>query len=161
MTLISNTYFAKPEKIFQNFSNCTDAQSMYHELSLKIMDTAFERAKQLAKALFPKCESYNAWEASDSIQFAQCTEEIGLSNLRIHSSMSDIEVFVANNLNSTMKIQNQLGQIMEDVDLNPSLSDGLDIALIFFKKGASFFTNVELCSQIADCRKTVREVWCN
>jgi hypothetical protein len=131
---------------------------MYPELSLKIMDTAFERAKQLAKALFRKCESHNAWEASDSIQFAECTEEIGLSNLRIHSSMSDIEVFVANNLNSSMKIQNQLGQIMEDVNLNPSLSDGLDIALIFFKKGASFFTNDESCSQIADCRKTVREV---
>ena len=136
-------YFAKPEKLFQNFSNCTDAQSMYHELSLKIMNNAFGKAKQLAKALYQKCESYSAWEASDSIQFAQCTEEIGKSNLRIRDTMGDIEVFVANNLNSTMQIQNQLGQIMEDVDLNPSLSIGLDIALIFFKKGASLITNVE------------------
>ena len=122
------------------------------------MDTALEKAKQVAKASYQKCESYGAWEASNVFQFTQCTEEISSSNIRILGSLGDIEVFAANNLNSTMEIQNQLGQIMEDVHLNPSLSDGLDIALIFFKKGASFFTNVESCSQISDCQKAVREI---
>ena len=98
------------------FSECTDVQQMFQDLSIKVMDIAYEKAKEIAMKTYPSCKSNKAWTDSCSYQFNQCTQEIGGSNEKIHIPLHTIENLAANSRNSTMAIDIQISQLMEGVN---------------------------------------------
>ena len=89
---------------------------MYQDLSKKIMDVAYERAKEIAMKHYPGCKSEEAWNKPCSYQFQQCTKEISGSNEKIHVPLHTIENLAANSLNTSMAIDIQISQLMEGVN---------------------------------------------
>ena len=69
------------------FSDCTDVQLMYHELSMKVMDKAYVRAKEIVMKTYSSCKSKKAWTDPCSYQFRKCTQEISGSNEKVHVSL--------------------------------------------------------------------------
>ena len=98
------------------FSDCTDVQLMYQDLSKKVMDVAYERVKEIAMKHYPGCKSEEAWNKPCSYQFQQCTKEISGSNEKIHVPLHTIENLAANSLNTSMAIDIQISQLMEGVN---------------------------------------------
>ena len=80
-SLIRNGISLNSNKSFNFvFSDCTDIQQMFHELSTNVMDVAYERAKEIAMITYLACQSEKAWTDPCSYQFQQCTKEISGSN---------------------------------------------------------------------------------
>ena len=98
------------------FSECTDVQLMYQDLSKNIMVVAYERTKEIAMKTYPSCKSNKAWTDPCSYQFNQCKQEISGSNEKIHVSLHTIENLAANRQNGTMAIDIQISQLMEGVN---------------------------------------------
>ena len=98
------------------YSDCTIVQQMYQDLSKKVMDVAYERAKEIAMKNYPGCKSNKAWTDPCSYQFQKCTEEIRGSNEKIHVPLHTIENLAANSWNATMPIDIQIGQLNEGVN---------------------------------------------
>ena len=98
------------------FSECTDVQQMFQDLSIKVMDIAYEKAREITMKTYPSCKSNKAWTDSCSYQYNQCTQEIGGSNEKIHIPLHTIENLAANSRNSTMAIDIQISQLMEGVN---------------------------------------------
>ena len=116
------------------FSECTDVQQMFQDLSIKVMDIASERVKEIAMKHYPGCKSEEAWKEPCSYQFQQCTKEISGSNEKIHVPLHTIENLAANSLNTSMTIDIQISQLMEGV--NP-FDKGRYIPLIKYLQDAS------------------------
>ena len=89
---------------------------MYHELSMKVMDKAYVRAKEIVMKTYSSCKSKKAWTDPCSYQFHQCTNEISGSNEKIHVPLQTIENLAANSWNATMTIDIQISQLMEGVN---------------------------------------------
>ena len=98
------------------FSECTDVQLLYQDLSAKVMDVAYERTKEIAMKTYPGCKSKKAWTDPCSYQFQQCTQEIRGSNEKVHIPLQTIENLAANSWNATMAIDIQISQLMEGVN---------------------------------------------
>ena len=57
-------------------------------------------------------------------------------------------------------IESMVGQLLEDVELSPKDSDGLESSILFFKKASSDYTNAsaEACTVTHGCQQIVRDV---
>ena len=104
------------EKHSLYYSNCSPVQEMFQDLSTKVMDVAYERAKEIAMKTYPSCKSNKAWTDHCSYQFQKCTDEIRGSNEKIHVPLQTIENVAANSWNATMAIDIQISQLMEGVN---------------------------------------------
>ena len=89
---------------------------MLHGLSTKVMDVAYEKAKEISMKSYPGCKSNKAWTDPCSSQFHQCTKEIMGSNEKIHVPLNTIENLAANNWNASMALDIQISQLMEGVN---------------------------------------------
>ena len=129
-----------------DFSECTEVQQMFQELSIKVMDIASERVKEIAMKTYPSCKSNNAWTDPCSSQFNQCTQEISGSNEKIHVPLHAIENLAVNNRNATMAIDIQISQLMEGV--NPFDKKGhMPLIKYLQDASASFKTKTSCANQ--------------
>ena len=137
--------------------NCTDDQLIFRELSTKVLKTSTEAAISLTKTLYTNCNSEESWENSNSFQYQECTNQISQSNARIFGSKMAIEIYASNNLFSMVEIQTLLGELMEDVEVSPFGSSGLEAAMNRIKKDSSLSSTV-VCSEIVGCAETTRHI---
>ena len=75
------------------FSECTDVQHMFHELSNKVMDKAFEKTKKIIQDSYPECQPKNAWNEEKLNAFKKCTNRLIRSKLWISEHLHSIEKF--------------------------------------------------------------------
>ena len=111
---------------------CDHYQRMFQKLSAKVDNTSYQAAVNLAKASYPFCDNILAWEPSYVKEFKNCTNQIVGSNNKIQGNNKFIEYYSMNHT-GTMTIQAELEQVLEDVDLEPNPSKGLDQVLDFIK----------------------------
>ena len=105
---------------------------MFQKLSAKVDNTSYQAAVNLAKASHPFCDNILAWEPSYVKEFKDCTNQIIGSNNKLQENRKFIKYYSMNHT-GTMSIQAELEQILEDVELEPNPSKGLDQVLDFIK----------------------------
>ena len=138
------------------FSKCNNEQEIYHEFTSKVEETAYQAAKKVLQELYPKCSNEGAWTVGNISVYEECTIEISESNARIKSTLPKIKEFAYfNNLN--MSIQAQITQLMENVQLNPYINDGLEVAIAYIKQTASN-SQLKTCSEQQECLESTRKV---
>ena len=76
---------------------CTEVQTMFQDLSSKVTDKATNGAIKILKRTYSYCGTSSAWDASNSIEFDNCTKEIGSSEPLIIPILNDIEKVANNN----------------------------------------------------------------
>ena len=117
-----------------HFSECSDTQLIFHNLSSKVMEVAFKKMKKLLTATFSKCQSDWAWTNPGSNAYKECTEEISESNDQIIDKLDHIQNFAIHNLDAEIPIDIQIGQVLEGI--NPLDSNGVGIALKFIQEAS-------------------------
>ena len=127
------------------FSECTNVQQMFQDLSIKVMDIAYEKAKEIAMKTYPSCKLNKAWTDPCSYQFQQCTEEIRGSNEKVHVPLHTIENVAANSWNATMPIDIQISQCMEGV--NPFDKKGHIPLIMYFQDASASFKTKSSCAE--------------
>ena len=138
------------------FSKCNNEQEIYHEFTSKVEETAYQAAKNVLQHSYPKCSIEGAWTAGNLSVYEECTIEISESNARIKSTLPKIKEFAYfNNLN--MSIQAQITQMMENVQLNPYINDGLEVAIAYIKQTVSN-SQLKTCSELPECLESTRKV---
>ena len=126
---------------------------MYKELSVKTMDIAMGKLKEIIKGSYESCKNEYAWHEytwheSNTHEFNLCTEDIIKSNSEIGQIFEDIEKFSENQMISKIPIESLLGPLMEDVNLTPFGSEGVKKAAFYIKTAAASFPTSNLtCSQ--------------
>ena len=118
---------------------------MYHELSMKVMDKAYVRAKEIVMKTYSSCKSKKAWTDPCSYQFRKCTQEISGSNEKVHVPLQTIETLAANSWNASMAIDIQIGQLMEGV--NPFDSAGHIPLIKYLQDTTASFKTKTLCDE--------------
>ena len=92
-----------------------------------MMEKGYAKMQEILIESLPNCKSQKAWKNSEGNKFKACNNEIATS---LGIDLENIEIIVANNMNSSISIEVQIGQLMEDV--SPIDSNGLDKAKNFF-----------------------------
>ena len=118
---------------------------MFHLLSSKVMDLAFEKIKPIIESLVPQCRSDTAWTNPNSNKYKQCTKWISQSNDLIINILDHIENIVVNNLDPKIPLDVQIGQSMEGS--NPLGSEGIDKALKFIVETSLSYENKSSCGK--------------
>ena len=132
---------------------------MYHELSDRVMDKAFLKAKGWIKLSYRMCKSELAWHERNDNRFRKCTEELGESIPWIGENLKIIEEFAATNMNSTMTFESQIEQwMMDHVSLTHRGSHGLEIAIHFIKEKLISESSPATCFQLSGCQENVRKI---
>ena len=130
---------------------------MYHKLSSKVMEKGYVKMQEILIELLPRCKSQRAWTDPEANQFKACTNEIATS-LRMHQSdLEIIENIVAHNMNSTIPLEVQIGQLMEDV--SPVESKGRNIARDFLQGIASTLQTNLTCKYKIDLNNYLKNVY--
>ena len=73
------------------FSNCTDIQKIFHDLSIKVMSKAFSKAKKTVRKSLEACDSDKAWNENNENQFKRCNEKLKDSSGWIRAIYHDVE----------------------------------------------------------------------
>jgi hypothetical protein len=76
---------------------CTEVQSMFQDLSSKVTNRATNGAIKILKRTYSYCGTSSAWDVSNSIEFDNCTKEIGSSEPLIIPILNDLEKVANNN----------------------------------------------------------------
>ena len=118
---------------------------MFHLLSSKVMDLAFEKIKPIIESLVPQCQTDPAWTNPNSNKYKQCTKWISQSNVLILNNLDHIENVVVHNLDTTVPFDVQIGQSMEGS--NSLDSEGIDKALKFIEQTADSYENKSKCGK--------------
>ena len=113
---IVNTFHILENFLCFDFSDCSNTQLLYHELSSKVMDIAFEKVAPIAKSLVEKCHSHQAWSNPYSSKYKDCTKGISATNGLIFVNLEKIENFVANNLDTKIPPNIKIVQMLEEFD---------------------------------------------
>ena len=100
----------------------------------------------LAKASHPFCDNILAWEPSYVKEFKDCTNQIIGSNNKLQGNKKFIQYYSMNHT-GTMSIQAELEQILEDVELEPNPSKGLDQVLDFIKNQSLIKGEAKNCTR--------------
>lgn len=72
-------------------SNCTEIQTMFHGLSIKVMDKAFTKVEEIIRKSIGACQSDKAWNGDSEKHFKRCNEELKKSNPWIGEIYHDVE----------------------------------------------------------------------
>ena len=139
-----------------DFSDCTEAQKMFHEFSIKAMEAAFMKMKKIAMETYSKCQKEEAWKEHNQLKFIACTEQI-ISRSWVAQVFSDIKKFAVNEYNSSMPAEIQIGEALEDAYKTPLASNGLNLATAFIKNHSGSATSDNACSLLPGCLSTVRK----
>ena len=110
----------------------------------------------MIRKLYPKCSDDEAWNVDKTTIFEECSAEIIASNSRIKSTIPKIEVFTqVNGLN--LSIQAEIGQLMENVKMDPYYNDGLEVAIAYIKQKTSESPLIN-CSEVEGCLESTRKI---
>ena len=118
---------------------------MFHSLSSKVMDLAFEKIKPIVRASVSQCQSDQAWTNPNSNKYKKCTEWIGQSNYLILDKLDHIENVAAHNLDPRIPLDIQIGQSMEGS--NPIGTEGIDKALQFIVQTSDSYETKSSCGE--------------
>ena len=118
---------------------------MFHLLSSKVMDLAFEKIKPIIEFSVPQCQSDPAWTNPNTNKYKQCTKWISQSNVLILNNLDHIENVAMNNLDPRIPLDVQIGQSMEGS--NPLGSEGFDKALKFIVETSLSYENKSSCGK--------------
>ena len=117
---------------------------------------AYKASKEIISKLYPKCFADEAWNVGNIRLFEECSTEIIASNSRIKSTLPKIEVFTqVNSLN--LSIQAEIGQLMENVKMDPYYNDGLEVAIAYIKQKTSESPSIN-CSEVEGCLESTRKI---
>ena len=126
-------------------SNCTETQQMFHSLSSKVMDLAYEKMKPIIRTSVSQCQSDHAWTNPNSNKYKQCTKWISQSNEEILKNLEHVENVAAHNLDPTVPLDIQIGQSMEGS--NPLGSEGIEKALQFIVQTSDSYEAKSSCGK--------------
>ena len=141
------------------FSECTDVQNMFHELSIKVMDKAFEKTKKIIQDSYPECQPKNAWNEEKLNAFKRCTNRLIRSKLWISEHLHSIEKFSLHNINSTIPTDARIWEQMEDATVDPFHSDGFEKAILFIKNSSNTIMSPTLtCVKVPGCQNVARKI---
>ena len=118
---------------------------MFHLLSSKVMDLAFEKIKPIIEYSVPQCQSDPAWTNPNSNKYKQCTKWISQSNVLILNNLDHIENVAVHNLDPRVPLDVQIGQSMKGS--NPLDSKGIDKALKFIVETSLSYENKSSCGK--------------
>ena len=118
---------------------------MFHILSSKVMNLAFEKVKPIIESSVSQCQSDPAWTNPNSNKYKQCTKWISQSNILVLNNLDHIENFVAHNLDPRIPLDVQIGQSMEGS--NPLGSEGFDKSLKFIIETSHSYENKSSCGK--------------
>ena len=130
---------------FLDSSNCSDTQLMYHALSSRVMEKAYEKMKPILRSKISSCQSDPAWINPNSNRYKKCTKEIGVFNGLKDEDLDSVENFVAHNMNSEIPSDVQIGQMMEG--LHPLGSQGVPKALAYIHKSTDLYESKLSCGE--------------
>ena len=130
---------------FHFFSNCTEVQQIFHSLSSKVMDLAFEKIEPIVRDSVSQCQSDPAWTNPNSNKYKQCTKWISQSNSLIMENLNHIENVAAHNLDPRVSLDIQIGQSMEGSNLIGS--EGINKALQFIVQTSDSYRNKYSCGE--------------
>ena len=85
------------------------------------MEKGYAKMQEILIESLPNCKSQKAWTNSEGNKFKACNNEIATS---LGIDLEKIENIVANSMNSSISIEVQIGQLMEEV--SPIDSNGID-----------------------------------
>ena len=118
---------------------------MFHLLSSKVMDLAFEKIKPIIESTVSQCQSDLAWTNPKSNKYRQCTKWISQSNALILNNLDHIENVAVHNLDCKVPLDVQIGQSMEGS--NPLGLEGFDKALKFIVETSLSYENKSSCGK--------------
>ena len=121
---------------------------MFHELTDKVMDKAFIKAREHVQNSYSECKSNDAWIEEKQYHFMKCTQTLKISIPWLWEYLTDIEhVAIQNTSYSTL--ETQIWEQMEDVSIDQFGSDGFKTALFYIKtaSAASLSSNLT-CSEV-------------
>ena len=130
---------------------------MYQELSAKVDKVSYNAAVNMTMSLYSLCNNISAWDPANVKQYQECTAQISRSSPAIRDSFNDIELFSLNR-NGEMSIQTEFEQILQDIELEPRATKGLEHAIAFIKNASSPSNHSLPCFEIKGCLEGSREV---
>jgi len=137
--------------------NCSDVQKFFYELSSKTMEPAFLQTKKIIQKAHENCRPMSAWN-ENSQKFARCTEQLK-SISWLGPAFEDIENFAAGNMNSSMPIEAQIGQLGKMtiiIGMKQTKTNGIETAIQNIKHMSESITTSKVCSEIPGCQEKVR-----
>jgi hypothetical protein len=121
------------------------------------MEPAFLQAKKIIQKAHENCRPMSAWN-ENSQKFARCTEQLK-STSWLGAAFEDIENFVAGNMNSSMPIEAQIGQLGKmtiSIGMKQTKTNGIETAIQNIKHMSDSITTSKVCSEIPGCQEKVR-----
>ena len=121
------------------------------------MEPAFLQAKKIIQKAHENCRPMSAWNEK-SQKFARCTEQLK-SISWLGEAFEDIEKFAADNMNSEMPIEAQIGQLGKmtvSIGMKQTKTNGIETAIQNIKHMSESITTSKVCSEIPGCQEKVR-----
>ena len=121
------------------------------------MEPAFLQAKKIIQKAHENCRPMSAWNEK-SQKFARCTEQLK-SISWLGAAFEDIENFAAGNMNSSMPIEAQIGQLGKmtiSIGMKQTKTNGIETAIQNIKHMSESITTSKVCSEIPGCQEKVR-----
>ena len=118
---------------------------MYHALSSRVMEKAYDKMKPILKSKISLCRSDPAWINPNSNRYKKCTKEIGVSNGLNDEDLDIVENFVAHNIIFEIPSDVQIGQLMEG--LHPLESKGIQTAMQYINQSTYSYENKHSCGK--------------
>ena len=87
------------------FRKCSDVQRMFHELTDKVMDKAFIKAREHVQNSYSECKSNDAWIEEKQHNFMKCTQTLRISIPWLWEYLADIEHVAIQNTHSKLETQ--------------------------------------------------------
>ena len=140
-----------------DFSDCSEEQKTYHEISTKALEPAFKKLKNILMETHSKCSKEKAWKENNQLKFIACTEQI-INRSWVEQVFADIKKFAVNQYNSTPSAEIQIGQALEDAYKTASKSNGLDLATAYIRDHSGSAVSDNACSLLPGCLSTVRKI---
>ena len=109
---------------------------MYQELSAKVDKVTYVAAMNMTMDLYANCKDLSAWDPVNVEKYQKCTNQISGSSSVIQESMSNIEIFTVSR-SKKISFQIELEQILEDIELDPRASNGLEHAIAYIRNVSS------------------------
>ena len=120
------------------------------------MDPAFVMTKKIVQESIGKCQHRKAWNENNH-RFVRCTEELQGYIPWLREALPDLEKFVAANMNSTMPLEVQIGQMAASTNLGSFKTFGQETAIHIIKTMSNSSQTDTHCSELPGCQGRVRK----
>ena len=122
------------------------------------MEPAFLQTKKIIQKAHENCRPMSAWNEK-SQKFVRCNEQLIASISWLGGALEDIENFAAGNMNSSMPIEAQIGQLGKmtiSIGMRQTKTNGIETAIQNIKHMSESIATSKVCSEIPGCQEKVR-----